>query len=444
MTDADPQLMVYAVVRKAVTKRFSDEAISVREAAVSLVGLYVVHSPGIANAFHHAFMVGLNDPGVSVRKRTIKILQDILCTNPEYKGRSAACSEMLRLAADPKEDDGVRDAIHHLFLKVWLENGEESISIEPNSPVTPDIEDRLKTPSSKVSNLEYVNVNGEITPAPSGEANDELFTPSPSKRETRSTERRIKKKRLQLRSEIAAEQMIEVVKVSDTGAHLTTLFRGLLSGVSDADKGRTVSSRRKRKVLAEGHCAMLVDAAFEILLRVEESRSSEGGATAQDIVAVMRTIRVFTSISPGDVQKHLDTLLPYFKADNGLPVNEEAIVVASLCDSISAMAPVLTKSDLETLGNTSLVDDLVKITYRFGREALSSAVSALCALVNHPSIDEDSSFSVKLLALAKTFHDYLSKHREQEDLSSLKVSYLSILHFCFFVEAVAPNTLFWI
>ena len=85
-----------------------------REAAVSLVGSYVNNSPKVANAFHTALIAGLNDPGVSVRKRTIKILEDILCSNPAYKGRAEACSEMLRLAADPKEDDGVRDLIHEV------------------------------------------------------------------------------------------------------------------------------------------------------------------------------------------------------------------------------------------------------------------------------------------------------------------------------------------
>src|SRR5687768_8550385 len=104
--------MLYPFINKAVTQRFSDEAISVREAAVTLVGTYVVHTPAVANAYHSAFLVGLNDTGVSVRKRTVKILQDILCSNPSYKGRAAACSEMLRLAADPKEDDGVRDLIY--------------------------------------------------------------------------------------------------------------------------------------------------------------------------------------------------------------------------------------------------------------------------------------------------------------------------------------------
>jgi cohesin loading factor subunit SCC2 len=84
--------MLYSFIKKAITHRFSDETISVREAAVSLIGWYVVHSPAVANAFHWAFIVGLNDTGVRVRKQTIKMLQDILCSNPSYKGRAAACT----------------------------------------------------------------------------------------------------------------------------------------------------------------------------------------------------------------------------------------------------------------------------------------------------------------------------------------------------------------
>lgn len=414
--------MIYPKVRNAVTTRFSDEAISVREAAVSLVGLYVVHSPAVANAFHPAFMVGLHDPGTSVRKRTIKMLQDILCTNPSYKGRAEACTAMLSLAADPKEEDLVRDAIYDLFLKVWLENGEEKVIQEVASPGSPEVEESLMSPGRKVLNMEFVNATGDLVPfTPTPQLNSTL-SPLPTIRETRSTERRIKKRRLQIRSEIAAEQMVEVVKAADTGEHLTTLFRDLLDGESDADKGRKTSARRKRRSLAEGHCSMLVDAIFEILLRVEENRSSNEGATSKDVVAVIRTIVVFTSISPGDVHQHLDTLLPYLKADNGMSFQEEAVVVASLCDAVARVAPVMSKDELDELSTTSLADDLVKITFKFGREALSSAVRALSALAHHKEGSESSPFRAKILSLAKTFYGYLSRHRVEDDFASMKVS----------------------
>lgn len=426
VTDADPKLMIYPFVRNAVAKRFSDEAISVREAAVSLVGLYVVHSPAVANDFHQAFMIGLQDPGVSVRKRTIRILQDILCAHPSYKGRAEACTVMLRLAADPKEDDSVRDAIHDLFLKVWLENGDEKIEQDvvqsPVSNVQHEIDTRPRTPGSRVMEVDIVNASGDLVPITPTPQPTDSFSPRPSSvRETRSTERRIKKRRLQDRSEIAAEQMVEVVKAADTGEHLTVLFRDLASGETDADKGRKTSMRRKRRILEESHCSMLVDAIFEILLSMEEKRSNRQGATAKDVVAVMRTIGVFTSISPMDVHRHLDMLLPYLKADNGMTFQQEAVVVTSLCNAVAKVAPVMSKHELDELGTTSLGDDLVKITYKFGREALSAAICALCALAHHKESHEHSPFKAKILNLARTFYSYLLKHRNEDDLGSMTV-----------------------
>jgi cohesin loading factor subunit SCC2 len=338
--------MIYPFVRNSVTKRFSDEAISVREAAVSLVGLYVVHSPVVANAFHPAFMVGLQDPGVSVRKRTIKILQDILCSNPAYKGRAEACTTMLSLAADPKEDDSVRDAIHDLFLKIWLENADEKVD-QFASPPSPDME--ICSPSSKVLDVQVAQA-GALGPLTPTRHPIQAFSPSTTVRETRSTERRIRKRRLQARSEIAAEQMVEVAKEANSGEYLKNLFRDLLESETDGDKGNTTSSRRKRRTLAQGQYGMLVDALFEILLRVEENRSKSRVTFCNDVVAVMRTIGVFTNISPNDVHRHLDTLLPYLKADNGMPLEQEAVVVACVCNAVARVAPVLSNDELDDLG----------------------------------------------------------------------------------------------
>ena len=405
--------MIYPFIKKAVTQRFSDEAISVREAAVSLVGSYVVQSPAVANAFHSAFMVGLNDPGVSVRKRTIKILQDILCNNPGYKGRAAACSEMLRLAADPKEDDGVRDLIHGLFLKVWLENGDELV-VQEVSPAKSPVSTVKSPPVSYVDGIEETTGAGIITPTPEAQSPG-----TPAMHITRSAEKKLRTTRLQHRSEIAAEQMMEVVKAADTGDNLTALFRELLSGVSDADKGRKSSERRKRQVLAQSHCAMLVDALFEILLLVEEKPAVTGAG--KELVAIMRTIRVFTDVAPVNVLRHLDTVLPYLQADNGLRMQDEAVIVGSVCDAMSQVATVLEKDELERLGTMSLAEDVVKITYKFGREALSSAVRALCALAHHKCADEKSPFRTKLLKLAQTFYKVLFKHHRDKDLSEKKV-----------------------
>jgi len=69
VANVDPALMLQPLVRKEVSRCFHDDAISVREAAVNLVGDYVLQSPKLAAAFHSSLLERMVDKGVSVRKR---------------------------------------------------------------------------------------------------------------------------------------------------------------------------------------------------------------------------------------------------------------------------------------------------------------------------------------------------------------------------------------
>jgi len=66
IVQVDTSLMSKREIRDAVAKRFKDEAISVREAAVSLVGFYVLQAPELAKSFHTPLLFRLNDNGISV------------------------------------------------------------------------------------------------------------------------------------------------------------------------------------------------------------------------------------------------------------------------------------------------------------------------------------------------------------------------------------------
>ena len=69
VVNVDPSLMANSSVRKAVSRCFHDPSISVREAAVSLVGDYVIQTPSLAPTFHTPLLERIADKGVSVRKR---------------------------------------------------------------------------------------------------------------------------------------------------------------------------------------------------------------------------------------------------------------------------------------------------------------------------------------------------------------------------------------
>jgi cohesin loading factor subunit SCC2 len=412
IANADPSLMLKSKFRKAVFHRFSDEAISVREAVVSLVGNYVIQSPEVANAFHQAFVVGLSDPGISVKKRTINVLHSILCNNPNYKGRAEACGIMLRLAADPKEDDSVRDLVHNLFSSIWLENGDDKV--QDFRIVSPG----MNTPISRVSNMAFV---GTATPGDTFDirtigSSSDLSTPngwSAVHTNTRSTVRRTRSRHMRYRCELAAEQMVDVVKEANSGEVLTLLFRALTCDVSVSDKTKQASVRKKRQCLAREQSAMLMDALFDLLLAVEDDPTIQKFERGREFVAIFRVTQVFADVSPLDMLKHLDTLLPYLKLDNGVEPQHEEEIAGSLCPIFSRIIPELDQQNLVKLADASMADDLVRIAMNRGRAAMSSAVESLCRLADHKRAVVDI-FGEKLLYLSRTFFSYLNNHKYQE------------------------------
>jgi len=116
----EPNIMTRTQIRDAVSKRCHDSAISVREAAVSLVGAYVLQSPELAQVYHDPLLARLGDKGVSVKKRVVKIFKDLLATYPLYSGRARVLTTFLEQSSDRKEDDGVRDLIHEAFIDLWF------------------------------------------------------------------------------------------------------------------------------------------------------------------------------------------------------------------------------------------------------------------------------------------------------------------------------------
>ena len=417
IADADPNLMTIPFIRDAVRRRFSDESISVRDAVVSLVGSYVMNTPDVANAFHPALVQGLADSGLSVRKRTVHVFRDILCTNPTYKGRAEACSCMLRIAADPKEDNSVRDSIYDLFSTIWLENGESTSEEQRRSThVISNFDDSI-SPVSKVSNLEEITLATSPTGPPLGlktPSGVNLIPATPTgwstvTKSTRSTARKSRSRYLQLRCQAAAQEMVEVVKAAKTEHHLATLFRELLSNTPSSVDSRKSSARKKRKGLANTIISRLVDALFEMLLAVEENNENSTIEKGRELVSIFRTLRVFTDLSPTDVLRHLDTLLPYLKTDNGLRPMDEANIACSLCRVLSRVIPELDHDDCERLSEMSLADDLVGITKKWGKAASSSAVQTLCLFSAKEQTGRSDVFGKRLLALAGMFYAYLVK-----------------------------------
>jgi cohesin loading factor subunit SCC2 len=77
---ADPNILADESVRKAIQLRLQDTSKSVREAVTALIGTYIAHTPEFTNYYYKSIEERLEDIGVSVRKRAVKILRSI-CLN---------------------------------------------------------------------------------------------------------------------------------------------------------------------------------------------------------------------------------------------------------------------------------------------------------------------------------------------------------------------------
>jgi cohesin loading factor subunit SCC2 len=354
--------MLRPIITKAVSSRLTDDSISVREAALSLVGIHVVNSPAVANSFQASLRACLSDEGISVRKRAIKIYQSILTTNPSFKGRSAVCDMMLQRAADPKEEDGVRDLIHDLFSTLWLQDGNAKVGMTRSVATSP--------------------------------------TPSPGTRRSLWTP--------QKRADVAAEQMMEVVRAGGSSDHLEKLLHQLLKNVK---RGRQ-------------ECENIVNSLFELLVAIEEPRQANGSRIGKDLAATLQTIATLAEIAPQIVYKHLETCLPFLTGDNAVPMDDNASIVAATSDIIYRLTqtPDVPHEMYQLVSTASVARDLAKIPERFGPAASESAVRALSSVIKNHQAGDKCPLAQNLFELARKYYSFLHKKLHIQDFSSENVS----------------------
>lgn len=393
--------MLLPIITKAVSSRLSDSTISVREATVSLVGKYVEKYPSVASNYHAALVSCLHDEGLSVRKRAVKIFQSILFSNPGYKGRAAICDSLLLRANDPKEEDAVRDLIYELFSNLWLRNGETSV---------PD----FQSPSTQHRNILQTSPPGALDHVIVARSVPGVVTPTPPAAKPPTYR---KKKRV----DVTAEQMMEVVRKGGNSENLERVLKILLGETSDADKDQKHQDRKKRVDATHMQCDKIVHALFEVLVSIEVRRSSRGTRVGKDLAATLQTICVFAEVVPMSVFRHLDTILPYLKADNGVSIDEETSIVGATCDIIHRVCPAIDSHHVERLSGGSMPQDLVQIVYKFGTTALASAISLLSELASLHAQCQGTAFRKKLFELIRTFYSYLCKKEGHDDFSNVEV-----------------------
>jgi len=113
----DPSVLSRDDMQRGVNYSFLDSATMVREAAVDLVGKFILHKEELIDKYYEMLLLRILDTGVSVRKRVIKILKDICLEFPDYPKIPEICVKMIRRIND---EEGIRKLVMEVFQNMWF------------------------------------------------------------------------------------------------------------------------------------------------------------------------------------------------------------------------------------------------------------------------------------------------------------------------------------
>lgn len=119
IVEADPEVLGDKHVQKAVEGRFCDSAISVREAALELVGRHIASYPDVGIKYFEKVAERIKDTGVSVRKRAIRIIRDMCTSSSNFPEFTAACIDIIARVND--EECSIQDLVCKTFYEFWFE-----------------------------------------------------------------------------------------------------------------------------------------------------------------------------------------------------------------------------------------------------------------------------------------------------------------------------------
>ncbi|KAF7851562.1 hypothetical protein BT93_L3652 [Corymbia citriodora subsp. variegata] len=146
IVETDPEVLRDRRVQLAVEGRFCDSAISVREAALELVGRHIASHPDVGSQYFEKVAERIKDTGVSVRKRAIKIIRDMCTSNASFSEFTSACIEIIARVSD--DESSIQDLVCKTFHEFWFE--------EPPSSQTQIYSDGSSVPSEVAKKTEQI------------------------------------------------------------------------------------------------------------------------------------------------------------------------------------------------------------------------------------------------------------------------------------------------
>ncbi|OVA07915.1 zinc finger protein [Macleaya cordata] len=319
IVEADPEVLCEKRVQSAVEGRFCDSAISVREAALELVGRHIASHPDVGLKYFEKVAERVKDTGVSVRKRAIKIIRDMCTSNANFSEFTSACIQIISRVSD--EESSIQDLVCKTFYDFWFE--------EPNGAQTQFAGDGSSVP------LEVAK---------------------------------------------KTEQVVEMLRKMSNHQLLVTVIRRNLALDFFPQSTKAVGINPVSLASVRKRCELMCKCLLERILQVEETDNEEVEVRALPYVLVLHAFCVVdpTLCAPAsDPSQFVVTLQPYLKTQ----VDNRAVaqLLESIIFVIDAVLPLLRKPPQSVV--EELEQDLKHMIVRHSfLTVVHACIKCLCSL----------------------------------------------------------------
>ena len=315
----DPDVLLRSNMQKAVQHSILDTSTMVREAALDLVGRFILHKQDLVAQYYNVITDRILDTGVSVRKRVIKILKDICLEYPNYDRIPDICVKMIRRIND---EEGIRKLVMDVFQNMWF-------APLPKRPSADD-KDLLVTKARNIT---------DVVVACHHETGLDWF-----------------------------EQLLE------------NMFRPK-EDKDDATKKNTEPAAQL--VLACGQIVdCLVESVLRMEESGLDKMSSEPNhpqrGASNRFVACLTTLHLFAKIRPQLLIEHVQTLAPYLSVTVRNAKND--LVISNVARTLELTVPLLKHPSEIFL--SQLEEASVKLILQYDKKVVESCLSCLGSVVN--------------------------------------------------------------
>ncbi|KAG1749340.1 hypothetical protein EDB19DRAFT_1682083 [Suillus lakei] len=124
IVNSDSSILAAPNVRRAIESHLLDSSPAVRDAAVELIGKYMIESPEVVGDYYTKIADRIADTGLGVRKRVIKLLKQCYAGTEDLCRRIDIATKLVLRMLD--EDDTVKDLAIKTIEELWFQGASQS------------------------------------------------------------------------------------------------------------------------------------------------------------------------------------------------------------------------------------------------------------------------------------------------------------------------------